>query len=222
MTDLFIALIIKTWIFASGVNLPTLPLMESPGAWVKVLASDESCLMYRATSKTTPQAALAIYPRRVSSSCIESISNHPTSLLSIDKPPKFKLHENRFEMTFVHEGEERIFFVPLWGKQSDLKRAAFISDRPSENVKFLNLGEECFGSDCGRCPRGFIHVTSTTGVKRICHDPNQCGGRNQPVCYLGQDWAPKKSGCIDDSKAGWCRADLVVRCSKETDYLVCE
>lgn len=222
MMDLFIALIIKTWIFASGVSLPALPLMESPGAWVQVLASDENCLMYRAASKTTPQAALAIYPRRSSSSCIESISSHPTSLLTIDNAPKFKLHENRLEMILVHNGEERNFFVPLWGKQDSLKRAAYISDRPSENVKFLNLGEECLGLDCARCPRGFMHVTSATGVKRICHDPSQCGDRNQPACYLGQDWAPKKSGCIDDSKAGWCRAGLAIRCSKETELLVCE
>lgn len=219
--EIFMAIILKTWIFASGIHY-TKEIPQAPGAWGEILSSREHCLMYRAVLREQ-SGELAIFTKKPDGNCVESISSHPIAFHAVDETPKFSVKEDKVELSAKYNENIQKISFPLWGEKIPEVRNAYIGEEQSNNVKFLDPESVCSEEECRNCPRGFLIVTTANGIKRICHDPSLCGGRNQPACYLGQDWGgPKNSGCIDNSKSGWCQAGLATRCSSDLEYLVCE
>lgn len=217
----FLAFVLKTWIFVSGVAAPNNGLIESPGAWTEVLVSDTNCLMYRSALKMAHHGEMAIFHRRPDETCLESISNQVLASVQVDQTPLIKFDNNKIEILLKFEEEVAKTSFQFWGLKNS-QRNAFIGDQIQRQQKFLNPGVFC-QDNCDLCPRGWMWVTSTEGSKKLCHAPSECGGRGQPACYLGQDWGGKKrSGCKENSLAGWCQAELSLTCSSVTNYLVCE
>lgn len=217
----FLAFALKTWIFASNVLVPHSIVVETPGAWTEVLVSNSHCMMYRAALKSSNHGEIAVFHRRPESSCLESISNHILASVIVTETPKINANEQRIEIELKNAEEQAKSTINFWGIKNS-ERNAHIGDNLAAQPKFLNPQAYC-DSDCRLCPRGWMQVTTIDGVKKICHNPNECGGRAQPACYLGQDWGGKRrSGCKEGSLAGWCQADLTLTCSSVTNYLVCE
>lgn len=217
----FLAYVLKTWIFASGVVAPNDGVIETPGAWTEVLVSDKHCLMYRSALKMAHHGELAVFNRRPDGSCLESISNHMQASVLLSEKPVIKVDEKKVEISLKHDEEEAKSSFQFWGVKN-LERNAFVGDRNNLQTKFLNANDEC-EDNCHLCRDGWMHVSAVSGVKKICHNPLECGGRGQPACYLGQDWGGKKrSGCVENSIAGWCQGELSITCSSETNFLVCE
>ncbi len=219
--ELFSAMLIKLWIFAAQVSVEK-NIATIPGAWSVISTTQEHCLMYRAPLQGNTSGQLAIFSRLAQKECLESVAIKASATIDVRPIPQASGGDARFNLKFTSEQEEKSLQIPLWGKGNDPQRFAFIGKNLGPSVTFLNPYSPCSQEDCHLCPRGHMTIVTSEGLKKICRDPRECGDKDQPACYLGSDWVGKKELCFDGSKAGWCRPDLQVTCSRATDFLACE
>ncbi len=221
MIELFVAYLIKYWIFAQNIVIDQNLKTTSPGAWREVSSNKDHCLMFKGALKHEVYSELAIFRRKVESTCLESIINKPITNIHVDKLSKLTNIRGKFLLSFVKDKKEETVQFPLWGQSVEGERLAYIGDIRSLSTEFLDEGFQC-EDQCDLCPGGFSRVVTVDGVKKICLDDSSCGKKNQPGCFLGTDRLKGKDQCIDGSKAVWCDSELKVTCSKELEYLVCE
>lgn len=219
--QIFIAFLIKLWIFSSNVVVSQNNDIRVPGAWQEISQTSKFCLMYKAPLKEEKNGSLAIFYRKVEATCLDSIIAQPLKDISVSNTPKVSLKSGKFEIEFKHENKNEKHSFPLWGDKINVDRNAYIGDPRALAINFLDPGSIC-GEECHLCPKGFSWVVTNEGAARICHPSKECGDRGQPACFLGLDWSKKKDFCVDNSKTVWCQQELKVHCSSDLNYLVCE
>ena len=219
--EIFLAYLIQYWIFAQNISVDQSLQTTSPGAWREVSSTKDHCLMLRSALKHEVYSELTIFKKKIDTSCIESITSRPVTNLHIDKLDKLENKNGQFVMNFTKDNKSEAIKFPLWGQNVQGERLAYIGDIRSLSTEFLDLGMQC-EDDCERCPKGFMRVVSTDGIKKVCLDNSLCGQKNQPGCFLGIDRIKNDNHCKDESKAVWCEGELKSVCSKELEYLVCE
>lgn len=218
--ELFTAYLVKLWIFAASVTSSS-DVAQVPGAWSEVSSTLEHCLMYRAPLDKSESAKIAIFHRSKNKLCVESQTADALVEIKTTTKPTVKIEHERLVLKFEKSKKNEAIQVPLWGASKKRERLAYIGRISHIETAFLDQESECT-DNCRECPRGFIHIVTEAGLKKICHEPTQCGAKDQPVCFLGNDWNNGDIECRDNSKLGWCQEGLMKVCSTVTGYLSCE
>src|SRR5690606_28338435 len=113
--DIFLAILINTFIFAHSVNIPEGMTITTPGVWSTFVSSRNYCLMYQAPLKKHDHDVLAIFTRRSDLSCVESISTKPIAKIELLKAPSVKIKEHKLEIELSStEQEVKKLSIPLW------------------------------------------------------------------------------------------------------------
>lgn len=221
MTTLFIAYIIKYWIFAQGVDVSFNSNSIVPGAWQEVSKTHLHCLLFKGALKSETVSILSIVQRKNNSPCLENITSPEIYSLPIKSLESISAKNGKFEISLVQHESKESYTFPLWGESLDEERLAYIGDVRTSTTNFLEDGEYC-EDNCAQCARGFVRVVTDNGIKKICKEASLCGRRNEAACFLGVDRVKGKKYCVEGSKAGWCEQGLTATCSPELEYLVCE
>ncbi|PIP90527.1 MAG: hypothetical protein COW01_10505 [Bdellovibrionales bacterium CG12_big_fil_rev_8_21_14_0_65_38_15] len=221
MTQLFIAYIIKYWIFAQSVDVSFNAKAIIPGAWQEVSKTHDHCLLFKAALKTETVSILSIVQRKNSSPCLENITSPELYSIPIKSLENISAKDGKMEISITQYEKKETFSFPLWGQKLQDKRLAYIGDVRTSNTDFLEDGEYC-DENCSQCAKGIVRVVTPKGIKKICKDASSCGKRNEAACFLGVDRIKDKNYCVDGSVAGWCEQGLKISCSPELEYLVCE
>ncbi len=221
MTALFIAYIIKYWIFAQAVDVSFSSKTIVPGAWQEVSKTHLHCLLYKAALKTETVSILSIVQRKNNSPCLDNITSPEIYSLPVKSLESISSKNGKLEISLIQYESKESYSFPLWGEKLDDQRIAYIGDVRTSSTSFLDDGEYC-EANCAECSRGFIRVVTPDGIKKICKDASLCGKRNEAACFLGVDRIKSKKYCVEGSIAGWCEQGLKVTCSPELEYLVCE